>query len=206
MTHRQIINKALLAIGSSPVTGVIGTTDPIHIAVAAAYEGAWREVLESNAWSDLLVLSSLDADTDDDDELVTDADGMYRFTIPADCVHVISIKTAEGSEDRLAAKRGSYIWSPQEELRLTYLSGDGIVPVDMTDIDTDLVPPSPSVMVDAVAYRLASSIAFVITQNTALQSSLELRYHNTLSIAKYNDTRPSGGDDFWGHRAIGDEL
>lgn len=198
VTHRQIINKALLAIGSSPVTGVIGTTDPIHIAVAAAYEGAWREVLESNAWSDLLVLSSLDADTD--------ADGMYRFTIPADCVHVISIKTAEGSEDRLAIKRGSYIWSPQEELRVTYLSGDGIIPVDMADIDTDLVPPSPSVMVDAVAYRLASSIAFVITQNTALQSSLELRYHNTLSIAKYNDTRPSGGEDFWGHRAIDDEL
>jgi len=206
MTHRQIINRALLAIGSSPVTGVVGTTDPIHIAVSAAYEPAWREVLESNAWSDLLALSSIDADADDDDVLIEDADGLHRFTIPSDCVQVVTIKNDAGKVDRKAVKRGSYIWSDQETIRLTYLSGDGLVPVDMSVIDTDLEPPHPSMIIDAVAYRLAAHITFSLTQNTALQSSMDARYYNALSIAKANDMRPSGGEDFWGHRTTDDEL
>lgn len=206
MTHRQIINRALLAIGSSPVTGLVGTTDPIHIAVSAAYEPAWREVLESNAWSDLLALSSIDADTDDDDVLIEDADGLYRFSIPSDCIQVVTIKNDAGEADRKAVKRGSYIWSDQETIRLTYLSGDGLVPVDMSVIDTDLEPPHPSMIIDAVAYRLAAHIAFSLTQNTALQSSMDARYYNALSIAKANDMRPSGGEDFWGHRTTDDEL
>ena len=206
MTHRQIINRALLAIGSSPVTGVVGTTDPIHIAVSTAYEPAWREVLESNAWSDLLALSSINADTDDDDELIEDANGLHRFTIPSDCIQVVTIGDDAGETDHNASKRGPYIWSDQETIRLTYLSGDGLVPVDMSDIDTDIEPPHPSVLIDAVAYRLAAHIAFSLTQNTALQSSMDARYYNALSIAKANDMRPSGGEDFWGHRTTDDEL
>lgn len=206
MTHRQIINRALLAIGTKPITGVVGTTDPVHIAVAVAYEPAWREVLESNPWSDLLALSSIDADADDDDVLIEDADGLHRFTIPSDCVQVVTIKNDAGELDRSAAKRGSFIWSNQETIRLTYLSGDGLVPVDMSVIDTDLEPPHPSMIIDAVAYRLAAHIAFSLTQNTALQSSMDARYYNALSIAKANDMRPSGGEDFWGHRTTDDEL
>lgn len=206
MTHRQIINRALLAIGSKPVTETIGSTDPVHIAVSAAYEAAWREVLENTAWSDLLVLTSLVADTDDDNDLVTDADGLYRFTLPDDCIHVTEIRTALGTIDRDAKKIGAYLWSPQEEIRVTYLSGDGLVPVDMTDIDTALEAPAPSVMLDAVAYRLASLIAFSITQNTALLASMDQRYYNALAQARLNDMRPSGGERFWGHYALDDDL
>jgi len=206
MTHRQIINRALLAIGTKPITGVVGTTDPVHIAVAVAYEPAWREVLESNPWSDLLALASLDADTDDDDNLIEDADGLYRFTIPDDCVQVVIIKNNAGAVDRKAVKRGPYIWSVHETIRLTYLSGDGLLPVDMDAIDTDLEPPTSSALLDAVAYKTASLIAFTLTQNTALQASMDARYYNALSIAKANDMRPEGGEDFWGHRTQDDEL
>jgi hypothetical protein len=35
---------------------------------------------------------------------------------------------------------------------------------------------------------------------------MDARYYNALSIAKANDMRPEGGEDFWGHRTQDDEL
>jgi len=252
MTHRQIINRALLAAGEPAITGDLDDTKSTDAAVIAAYESSWREVLEANAWSDLLVGVVLEPveESMDPDEVdgvpVTDSEGRYRYTLPAgatdvyeiedgsgdavsdwevdspylyasadgivavllftgsyfrfaiptDSVHVVMITNSLGSTEH-ASKRGSYLYSKQSELIVTYVSGDGLVPVDLDDIDSSVEPVMPSTVQDAVVFRLASQISFWISQNVDLQRSLDDRYHASLSRAMMNDMRPSGGESFW---------
>jgi len=258
MTHRQIINRALMALGVPAITGTIGTTDAVHVAVSAMYEGAWRDVLESNLWSDLAVQVELEpyeeslSPDEVDDVPVTDDEGRYRYTLPAGVVDVWSIETPagvavtgweidgaylwaasstgivavfvftystfrhqipsdsikvhtilreDGKADLEAKKRGSFVYSKYETITVTYVTGDGLVPVTISSIDSSLEPVMPVAVQDAVAYRLAALIAFQITQNTDLQQVLEQRYYNALSTAKGNDMRSEGGEDFWGYGA-----
>jgi len=254
MTHRQIINRAMLALGQTPITGALSTTLETDIAVTTAYDAAWRDLLESNAWSDLLVELTLEPveESMDPDEVggvkVTDSSGRYRYTlppgatdvyeiedengdavtswevdstylyasadgivavllftqsmfrfaIPTDAVSVQSIRKADGKIDQWARKRGSYVYSKQTELVVSYVSGDGLIPADLTGLDTALEPVMPSQVQDAVAYRLASLICFKITQNEALQQNLDARFNNALLIAKASDMRAEGSEDFWG--------
>jgi hypothetical protein len=200
VTHRQIINKALLFLGQGPITAdALSTTAEADTSITVAYEGAWREVLEANAWSDLLVMVKVAADTDEDDELVTDDLGRYRFVVPETSIRVQSVHKTDGTNDLTAKIRAKYVYSKETEILLTYVSGDDLVPPDLTDLDADIEPVLPSIIQDAVSYRLASLIAFRVTQNVDLQQSIEGRYYQALSMAKAADMRPEGGETFWGN-------
>ena len=133
------------------------------------------------------------------DELVTDDLGRYRFVVPETSIRVQSVHKTDGTNDLTAKIRAKYVYSKETEILLTYVSGEDLVPPDLTDLDADIEPVLPLQIQDAVSYRLASLIAFRVTQNVDLQQSLEGRYYHALSLAKAADMRPEGGETFWGN-------
>ena len=184
MTHLEIINRALIAAGANPKEDFNNLNDNEVTSVKAFYEAAWREVLSSHQWSHLT----------QEERLTGVPDGSnFIFELPEACIKIISVTNYKLSVPYIPRMR-KFV-SAFERVTLRYVSTEGILPVDWESIETELVIP-PNVD-EAVSLKLASQIAFRITQNQAVQMHLHERYAIALREAKMSDLTTCGGDGWW---------
>lgn len=191
MTHMDIINRALVTAGGTPLSVMTGT-DPITVAVKAFYENSWREVLQQHPWTDLLVKETVTGSEQED--------GSYLFELPEYCINVTDVYYSDGSTKAADAKRiGKYYYSSYDTLVLIYVSSEGIFPIDYDVIDyADVETAFPAFIDKAVTLNLAYQIAFRISQNITVQNNLYQQYQNQIQTAKMNDSHGFGGQTPWG--------
>ncbi len=189
MTHMEIINRALVAVGSNPKPDMEETKSNEVSSIMAYYEACWREVLSAHPWSDL----------QQEETLTGTEDGiMNRFQIPDDCIRISSMTDGYGTQLQDVARRGRYLYAKSEQISLTYVSTQDILPVDWSFVNSEIQTMLPPAVDDIVSLRLASQIVFRISQNQELQIHLHNRYIAALQNAKMNDMQGYGGQDPWG--------
>lgn len=189
MTHMDIINRALVAAGGNPLRDLTGT-DAVTVAVKAYYERCWKDVLQQHNWTELLVQELMTG--------IEEGTG-YRYDIPEAAAKIESIRLENNIPDHTAKRLGKYLFSQYEMILLTYVSSEGILPIDLDFIDIDDIDtPFPAYLDEIVSLKLAYQIAFKISQNLNVQASLFQRYQTTLQQAKMSDLTGSGGQPFWG--------
>lgn len=191
MTHMDIINRALVTAGGTPLVSMTGT-DPITVAVKAFYENSWREVLQQHPWTDLLVQSTLSGTMQED--------GRYLFELPEECINMVEVNYSDGITKATDAKRiGKYYYSLYDTLTLTYVSSEGILPINYEIIEyAEVQTVFPAFVDKAVTLNLAYQIAFRISQNITVQNNLYQQYQNQIQTAKMNDSHGFGGQAPWG--------
>lgn len=193
MTHLDIINRALVAVGTNPRTlkGLEDGTDNEVSSVKAFYESCWREVLSAHPWSELLGEESLTGTQ------ASLSSSEYMFDIPESSIRIVSIYNAYGIEVLDIRKRGRYLYSKYDELTITFVTTENILPVLYDYIDYEIEADIPPSLDEVVSLRLASQIVFRISQNQDLQTQLHNRYMVALQNAKMNDMQGSGGMSPW---------
>ncbi len=191
MTHMDIINRALVTAGGTPLTVMTGT-DPITVAVKAFYENVWREVLQAHPWTELLVEDTLTGTEQED--------GRYLFELPEYCVNIKDVCYSDGITKATNAKRiGKYYYSSYDTLIVTYVSGENLIPIDYDVIEyAEIDTTFPSFIDKAVTLNLAYQIAFRISQNITVQNNLYQQYQNQIMTAKASDSQGFGGQTPWG--------
>jgi len=193
MTHLDIINRALVAVGTNPMTltGLEDNKDNEVSSVKAFYESCWRDVLSSHPWSELLGEEMLTGTLTDTDSIE------YVFDIPESSIRIVSIYNAYGVEVPNIRKRGRYLYSKYDELTITFVTTENILPVEYDYVDYEIQADIPPSLDEVVSLRLASQIVFRISQNQDLQTHLHNRYIVALQNAKMNDMQGSGGQEPW---------
>ena len=189
MTHMDIINRAMVAAGGNPLQDMTGT-DSVTVAVKAYYESCWRDVLQQHNWTDLLTQETMTG---------TEEEKGYRYDMPESAVKIESIKLEDNNPDPTARRLGKYIYSMYGTIILTYVSSEGILPIDLDFIDIDTIETSfPAYLDEIVSLKLAYQIAFKISQNLNVQASLFQRYQSVLQQSRMSDLTGSGGQPYWG--------
>lgn len=199
MTHLNVINRALILLGETPLSVMTGTDDTTA-AVTAFYEAAWDEVLRESAWRDLLVISVYTGT-----ELSTAIRGKsYSFDIDDDeMVHITEIVNAYGKVITEPIQIGRLLYSMFEELTITYVSNYGILPVSSYTMTID--PVMPQKIVECVALRLAANIAMMVTNNPDMQITMQNRYSIALQNAMDKESAPIPGEALWGSDMYSEE-
>lgn len=186
MTHLEIVNRALVAAGANPKENFDNINDNEVTSVRAFYESAWREVLSSHPWTELTHEETMSGIPDGDD---------YAYPIPETCIRVVSVHSS--GQNPIHVRRGREIITPFDNIVLRYVSTEGILPVDWDFMDIEILTPIPPSVDEAVSLKLASQIAFRITQNQAVQMHLHERYTLALREAKMSDMTTDGGERLW---------
>lgn len=188
MTHLEIANRALVAAGSNPKEDFLNTHDNEITSVVAVYEASWREVLAAHPWSELLQEERMQGEPSGSE---------YIYIVPEQCIRIVSAK-AWGGRDVSFRRRAGLLYAQEEAFTLTFVSTDGILPVDWEFADIEIRAMIPPDVDEAVSLKVASQIALRISQNQALQSHLTTRYMMSLDQAKMNDMVGEEGSQSWG--------
>lgn len=190
MNHLDIINRALVAAGTNPRTleNMADDTDNEVSSIKSYYESCWRDVLSAHPWSQLL----------EEEILAGEEEGvMYRFNLPETCIRIASIYNSYGQEAFDVKRRGRYLYSRHDQLSLTFVSTNMILPIDWDFLDNEIEADIPPAVDEVVSLRLSSQIVFRVSQNQDLQTHLHNRYIVALQNAKMNDMHGSGGQEPW---------
>ena len=190
MTHLDIINRALIAAGDSPITSIESTQDSAQT-VAAWYTKVWKDIITHRPWSELMKEEALEP-IEGEDEFPA----VYEFEIPSDCLRPVEYLRSDGKRADDVVRTGNIIRSKWDSITLVYNSSENILPIDYEADDIEV----PTYLEECVILKLAMQICFKLTQNVNLQAQLHNRYVLALQEAKIADPRGRHGERLWGTR------
>jgi hypothetical protein len=167
----EICNEALALVGAAPITSLAQQTTEAQL-LNSLYVPTRDQLLTSHPWNFATKRVELAADPD-----APEFGFAYRFALPADCLRVIS--TDLDSEDRWKIENG-YLLCDSSEVSIRYIS-------KITTEATFSIN-----FCEALAYKLASKIAYPLVQSSTLAKSLFDLYITHLRDARSMDAQEGG--------------
>ncbi len=160
----EICNTALITIGDAPITGFPPADGSKRAQQCAAiYDDVRRSVLRAHPWSSSVRAVILSPDSD------PPAFGFsYSFTMPGDCLRVLSI--SDDFEEYVI--RGRKIWCNINIVELTYI------------FDNDNESTYDSLMTSAMSWAMASRLSYAIPNSASLMQMMESKFQETIEAAK----------------------
>lgn len=160
----EICNSALIKVGANRITALDDTSKEA-VACNEQYAKNRDEVLSAHPWNFAIARSDLAVDA-----TAPIWEFARRYPLPTDCLRVIDVDT-----DLIWKVEGRYILTDDSSCRIKYIKKE-----------TDVTKYSAS-FCEALAFRLASDLAFLISQNASLQANLYQAYVKFLAPARsYN--------------------
>lgn len=166
-----ICNEALALVGAAPLTSLSESTVQGQLC-NSLYTATRDELLTSHPWKFATKRVELSADPDQP-EFGYD----YRFALPADCLRVVG--TDLGSEAEYTVENG-YLLCNDSEVRIKYIS-------KITTEATFSIN-----FCEALAYKMASKLAYPIVQSSTLARDLYNLYLVHLKDARSMDAQEGG--------------
>lgn len=162
----QIVNRALQLVGQEPISSLDEST-PSAKTCKLAWDDVKNAVLRSHAWASVskrVRLSRL-AET-------PAWEFQYYYQLPSDFLRIVEVEPQS-----VYTREGNRLLSNEKELSILY--------VHETE-DVNLFGPILSM---AIAYKLASEIAYKFTASTSLEGRLNQKYEDILAEARGVDAR-----------------
>jgi len=180
VSETQICNLALGELGSGRISNYETDTSEKAVLCRLYLEPVIDEVLRSHEWNCAIWYQSLsEISSDDDDYLLADYDKYsYQFQIPTNpfCLRVLEIPDYPGYDYEIVS---GYLLTNLSEVTIKYIRRIE----DVTEFD--------SLLVRAIAYRLAADLATRITNSTKTRSEMLVIYDWQLTRAVDIDARES---------------
>lgn len=169
----EICNNALNQLGASTILSL--TEDSKNARLCnARYESIRNAVFRSHTWNCLIARQELAADT------TTPAWGWAnQFTLPSDCLRVITIS----DYDYDYKIEGRKIMANVSPIKLQYIK----LVTDPNEYDT--------LLAETISAALAADIAFAVTANATLVTTMKEIYQEKLAEAKHVDATEGQNTD-----------
>ena len=169
----EICNNALNQLGASTILSL--TEDSKNARLCnARYESIRNAVFRSHTWNCLMARQELAADT------TTPAWGWAnQFTLPADCLRVITIS----DYDYDYKIEGRKIMANVTPIKLQYIK----LVTDPNEYDT--------LLAETISAALAADISFAVTANATLVTTMKEIYQEKLAEAKHVDATEGQNTD-----------
>jgi hypothetical protein len=169
----EICNNALNQLGASTILSL--TEDSKNARLCnARYESIRNAVFRSHTWNCLIARQELAADT------TTPAWGWAnQFTLPSDCLRVITIS----DYDYDYKIEGRKIMANVTPIKLQYIK----LVTDPNEYDT--------LLAETISAALAADIAFAVTANATLVTTMKEIYQEKLAEAKHVDATEGQNTD-----------
>lgn len=163
----QICNNALIKLGADTITSLSDDTKPARLC-NKMYSIVRDDLLRSHPWNFAIVRSGLAQLS------ATPAFGYsYQYQLPGDCLRVLRIKDTN-AEYRIEGRK---LLTDENTVNLIYIKKV----TDVTQFDANFA--------DLVALKLASELAYNITNNASLSQGMVDLFERRLRRAKMNDAQ-----------------
>lgn len=175
----DICNSALAKIGTARITSLDDNTEEARLC-KELYPKLKLELLRSHPWNFAINRVELAA-------IVTDPiyEHDIQFQIPENCLRVLGIDATENYKN--------IVWKIEGRKILA----SGVTTMKMKFIDADVVEDDfDASFAEALAFRLASDLAYPVAQSITLASGLFERYEKSLSLARCYDAQEGSSDRF----------
>jgi hypothetical protein len=164
-TDLEICNNALVLLGNNPLADLTDTTKKAVKIVTQFYTQAIEEVIRAYSWNCATTRDTLTVD-DDAPEFEWD----YRFALPSDCLRVLMVYD---KETKFKIENG-YILTNDSSGKVQYLKL-----ISVADMD--------ALCRAALSARLASMIAFPLTNSVSVAEAMWKLYQERLDEARTVD-------------------
>lgn len=172
-TKVDICNIALIALGDQRITSIDDNNERAR-ACKNRYDDVRDAVLRSYHWNCAVHRTSLVRDS------VNPAWGFsYRYQLPSDCLRVLDVQNYEVPFE----VEGRYILSDASSVNILYITNNSLI-LDETKFD--------SLLVQAIAMRLAMEIAETLTGRRDLRQDMTAKYQAVLAEARSADSAERG--------------
>lgn len=163
-----IFNMALTLLGQEPISDPDSSDDARAIVLRQTYDICRQALLEEHLWNFALERTVLALDSTSPEFEYTN-----RFELPANCIRVVKMyDTPEQYKEE-----GNFVLSDTDSLNLIYVK-------NITDVTY-----FPALFTKVLAYDLAISCEYKITNNQNLQNSLIAQRQQALIKAKMVDAQ-----------------
>lgn len=160
----DIFNEALALLGANQISDPDGAG--IAATINSVYDSCRLSLIESHPWNFAIKRASLGQQV-----TTPEFQYAYQYTLPADCIRIL--KFYELSDD----------WAEEDGMILTDSSGvSAIYVADITDVNA-----MTALFRKTLAYDIASTVGYTITQNQGLVEHLVARRQQIFVQAKLID-------------------
>lgn len=163
----DICNSALAAVGSKAIVSLSDNTERSRI-LQTCYDSARLSLLRMHPWNFALKQATLGLLTG-----VTPFEFTYAYELPADSLRLLRVFEAQSAYEVM----GRAVYSNDSQMRIYYVADI----TDATQFDT--------VFVECLSMKIASDIAYSITQNLSLSDQLMKEYEIRFRQAKQYDAQ-----------------
>ena len=165
MSVVDICNSALNHVGGNNITSLTEDSKPARL-LNQRYEPVRDAVFRAHPWNCLIARTDLASDS-----TAPAFDFSYQYTLPSDCLRVLQAQYL----DTVFKVEGRKILTDDSAFNLIYIKRE----TDTAKYD--------SLLIDALAARLASEIAYPLVASSVLSNSLLQVYFSKLSEARFVD-------------------
>jgi len=173
----DICNIALNNLGASNITSLTEDSKAGRLC-NQRYEFSRDTVFRSHPWNCLVTRIELAQDAD------TPAFGFdYQYTLPANCLRVITLWTASTDNSQAAMDSGDVMFKIETRKLLTNESTAKIIYLARVEDPNEY----DSLLVEAIAARLSAEICYAITGSAALLTPMLATYEAKIKEARFVD-------------------
>lgn len=172
----QVCSNALILLGQSTIASFSESNDRAT-ACSNLWDNSRQAVLRSHPWNCSIKRVALAPDV-----TAPDFDWTYQFTLPGDCLRVLSVgQDGDSPEYRLEGRK---ILIDDNPAYLKYI------------FDNEDVASWDSQLVEAMTRYMAFSMAYALTKSTSLRDSLYQEFSLLLKQAKSVDGQEDPPEEF----------
>lgn len=177
-----ICNSALAKVGASRISSLDDDTKEARLC-KELLPLCCRDLLRSHPWNFAIVRVAVAA------SVTTPVFGYsYKFDLPEDCLRVLNVDAEFSDEDG-----AHYAWKVE---RRSLLVNDSTISIKYLQDVSDSPELFDPCFVETLAFRLASDLAFPLSQSTALASRMDQQYRAALTFARTYDAQEGSSDRF----------
>jgi len=172
----EMCNSALNMLGASNIISLTEDSKNARL-LNQRYVSARDAVFRSHNWNCLIKRVELAADTD-----VPAFEFTHQYTLPSDCLRVIRTQYSNDVDSDIFKIEGRKLLTNESEIKIIYLSRN----TDVNEYD--------SLLQEAIAARLASELAYAITQSNSVMQLMQGIYENKIREARFMDATEGTAD------------
>ena len=169
-TSIDVANRAIGLLGGRPITSFTEESNEARIA-KAMYLSTRDTVLRAYPWASLKRRAALAKLAEN-----PISGFAHQFQLPSDCLRVLEVHNVERLSDQFWEVNGDLILTDEAKISIVYLSSK--VPEDKMS----------SHLVQALAYHLASEMAYAMTGSNQAQVNFNNLYQQILMEARTTDS------------------
>lgn len=158
----DICNSALAAVGSKAIVSLSDNSERARV-LLTVYNSSRQSLLRMHPWNFAMKQATLAILSG-----VTPFEFGYAYELPADCLRLVRVYQGQSRYEVL----GRAVYSNDDQMRVYYVSDI----TDSTQFDT--------VFIECLTLKIASDIAYSITQNLTLADQLTKEYEIRFRQAK----------------------